>query len=128
MAKMEFRNARHTNNLKPIVEFYTNILGLEVLFSFENHNDYSGAFIGKPNHEWHLEFTTSKNKAEHKFDVEYILVFYPTEKNEYDEIVERIETNDIEKIKAKNSFWDDNGIMIKDPDGFRVIISNMKIK
>lgn len=125
---MELRNARHTNNLKLIVEFYTNIIGLEVLFSFENHNDYSGAFIGKPGHQWHLEFTTSKNKAEHKFDDEDILVFYPTEKNEYEEIVESIEINNIEKIKAKNPFWDDNGIMFKDPDGFRVIISNMKVK
>ena len=124
---MEFRSARHTDNLKSIVEFYTNLLGLEVLFSFENHNDYSGAFLGKKDHDWHLEFTTSKNKAEHEFDVEDVLVFYPTTQNEYDGIVERIETFNIEKIKAKNPFWDDNGIMIKDPDGFRVIICNMKI-
>ena len=125
---MEYRNARHTNNLKPIVEFYTKIIGLKVLFSFENHNDYNGSLIGKPDHDWHLEFTTSKDKAEHKFDDEDILVFYPTERNEYDEVVKRIEANHIEKIKAKNPFWDENGIMIKDPDGFRVIISNMKIK
>lgn len=125
---MEYRNARHTNNLEPIVEFYTNIIGLKVLSFFENHNDYSGSFLGKPNHDWHLEFTTSKDKAEHKFDVDDILVFYPTEKNEYDEIVDRIKTRNIEQIKAKNPYWDDNGIMIKDPDGFRVIISNMKIK
>ena len=125
---MEFRNIRYTNSLKPLVEFYTKIIGLKVLFSFENHNDYSGVFLGKPGHEWHLAFTTSNNKADHKFDVEDILVFYPTEKKEYEEIVERIETNNIEKIMAKNPYWDDNGIMIKDPDGFRVIISNMKIK
>ena len=125
---MEFRNARHTNNLKPIVDFYTNILGLKVLFSFENHNDYSGVFIGKPGLQWHLEFTTSINKAEHKFDVEDILVFYPTEMNEYDAVVKRINANGIEKIKAKNPFWDENGIMIIDPDGFWVIISKMKIK
>ncbi len=125
---MELRNARHTNNLKSIVEFYTSIIGLKVLFSFENHNDYSGAFIGKAGHDWHLEFTSSKNKAEHKFDVEDMLVFYPEKKDEFDEIIERIESNHIKKIKSENPFWDDNGIMIKDPDGFRVIISNMKIK
>ncbi len=80
---MIYRNARHTNNLKPIVEFYTSILQLEVLFSFENHNDYSGVFIGKPNHDWHLEFTISKNKANHEFDPDDIMVFYPTTINEY---------------------------------------------
>ena len=101
---MEFRNARHTNNLKLIVEFYTEIIGLKVLFSFENHNDYNGSFLGKPDHDWHLEFTTSKDKAEHKFDDEDMMVFYPTEKDEYDEIVLRIETNNIDQLKAKNPF------------------------
>ena len=61
-SKMEFRSARHTDNLKLIEEFYTQIIGLNVLFSFENHNDYSGVFI-QPGLDWHLEFTTSKNKA-----------------------------------------------------------------
>ncbi len=125
---MEFRSARHTDNLELIEEFYTKIIGLKVLFSFENHNNYSGVFIGKQDHNWHLEFTTSKNKAEHKFDIEDILVFYPTGKDEYDEIVEKIEANNIEKIKSRNPFWNDNGIMIQDPDGFGVIVSNLKIK
>ena len=51
-AKMEYRNARHTNNLKPIVEFYTKIIGLKVLFSFENHNDYSGSYIDYTNEQY----------------------------------------------------------------------------
>ncbi|NNK83359.1 MAG: VOC family protein [Flavobacteriaceae bacterium] len=125
---MEFRNARHTNYLKPLIEFYTDIIGLEVLFSFENHNGYNAVFIGKPGYNWHLEFTVSKSNAEHQFDVDDIMVFYPTEKNEYNEIVRRIEKNNIEKIEAKNPFWNDNGIMIKDPDGYGVIVSNLKVK
>lgn len=125
---MEFRNARHTNNLKQIEEFYTQIIGLELLFSFENHNNYSGIFLGKQGHDWHLEFTTSKDKAIHKFDIEDVMVFYPASNDEYMHIIKRIETNGIEKIKAKNPFWNENGIMIKDPDGFGIIVSNFKIK
>ena len=68
---MEFRKVRHTDNLQLIVAFYTKIRGLEVLFSFEEHNDYKGAFIGKPDHDWHLAFTASKTKAEHQFDVDH---------------------------------------------------------
>jgi catechol 2,3-dioxygenase-like lactoylglutathione lyase family enzyme len=125
---MEFRSARHTDNLQQLEEFYTNIIGLKVLFSFENHNDYSGVFLGKQGLNWHLEFTTSNDKAEHQFDVEDVLVFYPTEKAEYDKIVEQIEVNNIEILKSKNPFWNDNGIMIQDPDGFGVIVSHLKIK
>lgn len=47
--KMIFRNARHTKNLKSIIQFYTSVLELEVLGSFENHNGYDGVFIGKEN-------------------------------------------------------------------------------
>lgn len=125
---MEFRNARHTDNLKLIEAFYTGVLGLEVLFSFENHDGYNGIFLGKKDHDWHLEFTTSKHRAVHKFDLEDLLVFYPTEKDAYDKIVEQIEANSIEKIKSRNPYWNDNGIMIRDPDGFGVIVSHLKIK
>ncbi len=124
---MEFRYARHTDNLKRLEVFYTNILGLDVLFSFEDHNSYSGIFLGKEGHDWHLEFTTSGDKAEHKFDAEDILVFYPTHQEEYDQIIHQIEANNIEKLKARNPYWNDNGIMIQDPDGFHVIVSNLKI-
>ena len=123
---MEFRNARHTNNLQAITDFYTSIMGFQVLFSFENHNGYNGVFLGIPGLDWHLEFTSSGDKAHHSFDQEDILVFYPTEKIVYDKIVERIYQNNLDVLKAKNPFWDDNGIMIQDPDGFRVIVSHMK--
>ena len=125
---MEFRNARHTDNLKRIEAFYTGILGLEVLFSFEDHNGYNGLFLGKQGHDWHLEFTSSHDKAQHKFDLEDMLVFYPTEKDEYDKIVNQIEANNIEKIQSRNPYWNENGIMIRDPDGFGVVVSHLKIK
>ena len=125
---MELRNARHTNDLKSLVEFYTNIIGLEVLFSFENHNGYTGVMIGKPNQDWHLEFTVSEDEADHKFDADDVLVFYPTELSKYEAIIDMIEKNNIKKIKAKNPYWDDNGVMIADPDGFGVIVSNLRIK
>ncbi|WP_231129612.1 hypothetical protein [Flavobacterium sufflavum] len=46
---MHLRVARHTNNLETIENFYINILGFERLGGFNNHNNYNGVFIGKPN-------------------------------------------------------------------------------
>lgn len=125
---MEFRCARHTDNLRAITDFYTNILMLEVLFSFENHNNYSGVFIGKTGHDWHLEFTSSHTRAEHSFDDEDLLVFYPTERTEYNSIIQRIETSGLEKLTPSNPYWSENGVMIKDPDGFGIIVSHLKTK
>ena len=123
---MELRVARHSNDLKAMEHFYTKILGFEVFFSFEGHNGYNGIFLGKPELDWHLEFTSSEHPAHHTFDEDDILVLYPTNSQDFDKIINAIETNDIEQLEAKNPYWDENGIMIKDPDGYNIIISHLK--
>ncbi len=62
---MNFRYARHTNNLKPLIEFYTKVIGLEIIGNFENHDKYNGVFLGKQDLDWHLEFTESDEKVNH---------------------------------------------------------------
>lgn len=125
---MTFRFARHTNNLEQLKSFYIDILGLELLGSFENHNGYDGVFIGKPNENWHLEFTKSDEVVTFNFGEEDILVFYPNTKLEFELIHDKILANKIEFIEAKNPYWNENGKMILDPDGYRVVISHLKIK
>ncbi|MER2163157.1 MAG: hypothetical protein ABS921_03445 [Psychrobacter alimentarius] len=61
---MKFRYAQHTNNLDSFISFYQNIIGLEKLGGFKDHNGYDGVFLGLPNQDWHLEFTYSNNKAD----------------------------------------------------------------
>ena len=124
---MTFRHARHTNNLEQLKTFYTEILGLEVLGSFENHNNYDGVFIGKPNENWHLEFTQTNEIVHHTFDEDDILVFYPNTNQEYELILEKIIKENIQFIEPKNPYWKENGKMILDPDGYRIIVSNLKI-
>ncbi len=125
---MTFRFARHTNNLEQLKSFYIDILGLELLGSFENHNGYDGVFIGKPTENWHLEFTKSDEIVSFNFGEEDILVFYPNTKLEYEMIHDKLVTNKIEFIKAKNPYWNENGKMILDPDGYKIVISHLKIE
>lgn len=125
---MTFRFARHTNNLEPLKSFYCNVLGLEILGGFENHDGYDGVFIGKPDENWHLEFTKSAELVEFNFGEEDILVFYPNSKLEYELLLEKIKHHSIELIKAKNPYWNENGILFLDPDGYRIAISHLKIK
>ncbi|RTY93635.1 VOC family protein [Flavobacterium sp. GT3R68] len=124
---MNLRIARHTNNLEKIKSFYIDILGFELLGSFENHNNYDGIFVGKPNLDWHFEFTTSTEKANHHFDEDDILVLYPTEIKKYDELLRNLAINNIEVIASKNPYWNNNGKMFQDPDGYRIVISPLKI-
>ncbi|WP_409515934.1 hypothetical protein [Chishuiella sp.] len=45
--KIELRVARHTNDINKILDFYTKIIGLNLLGEFKNHNNYDGIFVGK---------------------------------------------------------------------------------
>jgi catechol 2,3-dioxygenase-like lactoylglutathione lyase family enzyme len=123
---MFLRVARHTNDLKKIKDFYVNILGFELLGGFDNHNDYDGIFIGKSGLDWHFEFTQSNTKAKHSFDEDDITVLYPKSILDYNELIKKISHQNIETIAAVNPFWNENGTMIQDPDGYRIIISPLK--
>jgi len=123
---MIFRAARHTNDLGKVTDFYTNILNLDLLGDFKNHNKYNGVFIGQKNSNWHLEFTTLDEQTNHHFDDDDIFVFYPLNENEYADILQRIAEHNITIHSSQNPYWNENGIMIKDPDGYNIIISNLK--
>lgn len=125
---MTFRFARHTNNLEPLKSFYCNFLGLEVLGGFENHDGYDGVFLGKPDENWHLEFTKSSEIVEFNFGEEDILVFYPNSKLEYELLLEKLKHHSVELIKAKNPYWNENSILFLDPDGYRIALSHLKIQ
>ena len=120
---MKLRFARHTNDLEKIKSFYVNVLGFQLLGEFNNHDDYDGIFIGKPNLDWHLEFTKSNEIVNFEFGEEDYLVFYLNNIIEYNLIIEKLNSNKINFINSKNPYWNDNGTIIKDPDGFNIIIS-----
>ncbi|MGV0964542.1 hypothetical protein [Empedobacter falsenii] len=42
---MQFRVARHTNQIKGIKDFYIKVLNFDILGEFQNHNGYDGIFI-----------------------------------------------------------------------------------
>jgi hypothetical protein len=125
---MKVRIARHTDDLEKIKTFYIAILGFERLGGFQNHNNYDGVFIGKPDLDWHFEFTKSLSKANHVFDEDDIFVIYPSSNLEYKILINNILDYKIPIINSKNPYWNENGKMIQDPDGFRIVVSPLKIK
>lgn len=123
---MKLRVARHTDDLEKIKTFYTNVLGFEILGSFENHDNYDGIFVGKPNLDWHFEFTKSDKKANHFSDEHDIFVLYPETITEYNNLIAKIINSNISIITSANPYWNTNGKLLLDPDGFRIIISDLK--
>lgn len=124
---MVFRVARHTTDLESIIYFYRDLLGLEVLGSFQNHSTYDGVFLGIKGENWHLEFTVSTEEPVHKSDADDLLVFYPTTLERYNNIIQQLLENNIAEVEPKNPYWKINGRTFVDPDGFRMVLSNLKV-
>ncbi|SNR92571.1 VOC family protein [Flavobacterium sp. ov086] len=123
---MFLRVARHTNDLERIVDFYVNILSFELLGDFQNHNNYDGVFIGKSGLDWHFEFTKSHEDANHTFDQDDVIVLYPKSIIDYDVLVSNVIHGNIPILTANNPFWNENGVMFMDPDGYRIVLSPLK--
>ena len=120
---MIFRYARHTADLQKIEKFYTDIVGLEKLGDFENHENYNGLFLGYKNSNWHLEFTTSAVAPQNKFDEDDSLVFYVNAEIELTTIKKRLTKKNLSLEEPTNPYWKKNGIMVADPDGFKIIFA-----
>ncbi len=117
------RIARHTQDLAQIVAFYRDIIGLQIVGSFSDHADYGGVFLAGTSAGWHLEFTTSPDLPDHKPDPDDLLVFYVNGHKELGEFKARFDEGGITIEVAKNPYWKNHGILVKDPDGFGVVIA-----
>lgn len=120
---MKFRVARHTNQLAIVSSFYKSILGLTELGSFVNHDGYDGTFLGIPDERWHLEFTSSEEAPNHQTDDDDFLVFYVDGKAEQNAIREKCLAANIKILTAKNPYWNKDGLVFSDPDGFKIIVA-----
>jgi hypothetical protein len=124
---MKLRYARHTKDLSQIVSFYTEIVGLTISGSFQDHDGYSGVFLNTPKSAWELEFTQSERKTDHKSDPDDALVFYSKTLAEWVELKERLKNFGIDLASCPNPYWNEHGLSFLDPDGFSVIIAKPKI-
>lgn len=120
---MILRYARHTSDLNKIERFYTEIVGLEKLGDFENHDTYSGIFLGYQDADWHLEFTKSDELPKNEFDEDDMLVFYVSSTIELSKIKDKLKNKRIKLEQPKNPYWSRNGIMISDPDNYKLVFS-----
>src|ERR1700742_2952863 len=124
---MKFRTARHTKDLNRMIDFYGRVLGLKVLGSFRDHEGDDGVFLGMPGTDWHIEFTTSRVTPVHYPDNDDLLVFYAESVEEFLQIKDRFIANRVAPVEPKNPYWKNNGITFMDPDGFRIVISVLRI-
>lgn len=122
---VQFRVARPTDKLAEVVRFYCEGLGLKKIGSFENHAGYSGVMIGLPDNKYHLEFTEHETGSPCPAPTkDNLLVFYIPEKEAIERIVKRVAEMGYKKVSSENPYWQEKGVTIEDPDGWRVVLIN----
>jgi catechol 2,3-dioxygenase-like lactoylglutathione lyase family enzyme len=121
------RVARPTAQLDRVREFYETVVGLPVLWAFEDHDGFDGVIFGVPDERAQLELVTTPHATRPEPTAEDALVLYLAA-DELDALVERLRTHATAEVAADdaelNPYWPNNGaVTFVDPDGYRLIIS-----
>ena len=119
------RVARPTDRLDRVVRFYTDGLGLQILYRFENHEGFDGVMVGIPGEPYHFEFTQHRGHLVGRAPTQdNLIVFYLPDQPEWQRAVDRMKATGYEPVKSYNPYWDRSGVTFEDPDGYRVILQN----
>ncbi len=121
----QVRIARPTDKFEEVIDFYENGLGLKRIGDFQGHRGYEGVILGLPDVHYHLEFTRhidgSPCPAPTK---DNLLVFYITNKQEIEKVARRLEKMGYPEVEPENPYWEEKGVTIEDPDGWRIVLMN----
>ena len=120
---MYVRFARHVKSLEPLMHFYCVLLGLKVNSEFKNHNGYSGVILGCDQCNWEIEFTESSDSPKHLADEDDLIILKYEDKVQFDLVLEKLRKEKYLEFAPKNPFWEENGKLFRDPEGYGVVIT-----
>ena len=119
---MQIRIARPVSALQRSATMYIEALGFVELGHFEDHAGFDGIMLGKPDENWHFEFTYCRHHPVAPSPTpEDLLVFYVPAKKEWLDMCTALLNAGFVEAEAYNPYWQINGRTFEDPDGYRVV-------
>lgn len=121
------RVARPTADTDRARDFYEQVVGLTVLWSFEDHDGFDGVILGMPGQAAQLELVKTPHNVIPTPTVEDALVLY-CEAGAATDIIGRLRVAGTHEVRSDdpslNPYWPLNGATtFVDPDGYRLIVS-----
>ncbi|THF88004.1 VOC family protein [Deinococcus sp. KSM4-11] len=121
-ASTHVRLARPSLNLTAAERFYVEGLGLSVLYRSAEDAFADLLMLGIPGAGWHLELTRPrKNALQPTPTGEDLLVLYLGRVPD-PETLARLEDCGGRRVPAENPYWEQWGVTIADPDGYRLVL------
>lgn len=124
---LRMRVARPTNDIEQVVIFWSQVVGLEILSRFVNHDGYDGVILGYPNTEWELEVTHHSSGMPLPTPTDEDIIALYLDKDEADKIIDRLCLAGHPQMEHPNPYWQAVGASVHtDPDGYTLIVYREK--
>lgn len=125
-AAQPIRIARPSRSLAAAEAFWVDGVGLDVLWRTgpEAEGGHALLMVGLRGAGWHLELVADAASLDaHPPGEEDLLVVYRGERLT-DEEIARLTRVGGQRVPARNPYWDEHGVTILDPDGYRLVLSH----
>lgn len=117
------RIARPVTDLARAHAMYARGLGLTLLARFEDHEGFDGVILGLPGAAYHFEFTHCRqHEVVPTPTVEDLVVLYLPDADEWQHACTRMEAAGFASVASFNPWWDRQGRIFADPDGYRIVL------
>ncbi|KIM95011.1 hypothetical protein OIDMADRAFT_21267 [Oidiodendron maius Zn] len=127
-ASTHIRIARPSRDLVAAEKFYVQGLGMKVLFRHtyeDGGHEHTILMLGYPKGAWHLELVYSSGDKDFPVAApteEDLLVLYLDGKVDA-AVVDGLVEKGGKKVTARNAYWEECGVTVSDPDGYRVVLT-----
>ncbi|MEU3500315.1 VOC family protein [Streptomyces hundungensis] len=123
-ARAHVRVARPSRDLAAAERFYVDGLGLDVQWRSAEHvpGEHDLLMVGPTGGSWHFELTRDpEHPLEPTPTVDDLFVIYlgaPVDET----LVDRLVASGGTRVPAHNPYWDEHGVTVTDPDGYRLVL------
>jgi catechol 2,3-dioxygenase-like lactoylglutathione lyase family enzyme len=123
--RSHIRLARPSRDLAAAERFWAGGLGLDVLWRAEGGGipgEHDLLMLGWPDAGWHLELVREPADPVEPTPTEDDLLVVYVDGPVPEDLVARLEAQGGKRVPSPNPYWNEWGVTVEDPDGYRLVL------